>query len=193
LIVEERDISDLTGYAKNPRKNDHVVNDMAKFISTYGFRVPILCKQDGEIIDGHLRWKAAKKLKMKSVPVVYVDDMTETEIRAFRIAINKAAELAEFDMDLLTVEIEGLMIEGFDIDLTGFNHAEFGGVDSAGFPELPEGDKSPFQQITFTLSDEQAEIVKEAIQKSKDMGPFVSDNENGNGNAIARIAEFFLG
>jgi len=79
---------------------------------------------DGTVIDGHLRLKAAQKLNLETVPVLLADDMTETQIKAFRISVNRMSELAEWDTELLALELEDLRLDDFDIDLTGFDAGE---------------------------------------------------------------------
>ena len=113
----------LIAYAGNPRKNDHAVEAVASAIKRFGFRVPVLAKSDGSLIDGHLRVKAAKHLGMKEVPVVLCDDLSEADIKALRISINRMAELAEWDSELLSAELEGLAAEGFSIEDLGFDAA----------------------------------------------------------------------
>ena len=90
-------IDKLIEYARNPRKNDHAVDRVAAAIREFGFRVPVVAKSDGTVVDGHLRLKAAKKLGLTEVPVVLADDMTDLQIKAFRLSVNKMAELAEWD------------------------------------------------------------------------------------------------
>jgi hypothetical protein len=111
----------LIAYAGNPRKNDHAVEAVAAAIKRFGFRVPVLAKSDGSLIDGHLRVKAAKHLGMDEVPVVLCDDLSEADIKALRISINRMAELAEWDVELLSTELEGLTAEGYTLDDVGFD------------------------------------------------------------------------
>lgn len=199
LIFENWPIDRLVFYARNPRKNDHAVDKVAAAIREFGFRVPICAKSDGTVVDGHLRLKAAKKLGLAEVPVVLADDMTEAQIKAFRLSVNKMAELAEWDTELLRLEFLDLEGDGFDLELTGFDADEIAELQfdddaETDMPELADGDREPFQQMTFTLHDDQADEVKAAIEKAKAMGAFVdSGNENGNGNALARICEVFNG
>ena len=124
--LEEWKVSDLIEYARNPRKNDHAVDKVAAAIREFGFRVPILAKSDKTIIDGHLRLKAAKKLGLEVVPVMLCDDMTDAQIKAFRISVNRVAEFAEWDDDLLRIELDELGAMGFDLELTGFSLDEIG-------------------------------------------------------------------
>lgn len=111
----------LIPYAGNPRRNDHAVEQIAAAIKRFGFRVPVLAKSDGSLIDGHLRVKAAKRLDMAEVPVVLCDDLSEAEIKALRISINRMAELAEWDEELLMAELEGLAAEGMTMQDVGFD------------------------------------------------------------------------
>jgi DNA modification methylase len=117
-------VEDLIEYARNPRKNDAVVDRMVGCIKEFGFRIPIVAKSDGSVVDGHLRLKAAKKLGMTEVPVVIADDLTETQIKAFRLIANQSANWAEWDDELLKLELEDLKNLNFDLDLTGFDLSE---------------------------------------------------------------------
>ena len=124
LTVEEWPIARLRAYERNPRKNDEAVDRMAATIKEFGFRVPLLAKSDGSLIDGHLRLKAARILKLETVPVALADDLTPIQVQAFRIAVNKSAEWADWDNDLLRVELSALDGLGFDMTLTGFDTTE---------------------------------------------------------------------
>lgn len=114
----------LIDYARNPRKNDHAVDRVAAAIKEFGFRVPIVAKSDGLVVDGHLRLKAARKLGLAEVPVVLADDLTDAQVKAFRISVNRMAELAEWDSELLALELGELGELGFDLELTGFDEGE---------------------------------------------------------------------
>jgi 16S rRNA G966 N2-methylase RsmD len=145
LTIEYWPIERFIEYARNPRKNDHVVDKAASWIKEFGFRVPILAKSDGTIVDGHLRLKAAKKLGMKEIPVSNADDMTEVQIKAFRLSVNKMSELADWDDDLLKIELEELDNLGYDIDNLGFDDIEIEGdksndglTDPDQIPEVPQ-------------------------------------------------------
>lgn len=124
--LEYYPVSDLIEYARNPRKNDHAVDRIAAAIREFGFRVPIIAKSDGTIVDGHLRLKAAKKLNLKEVPVLIADDLTEAQIKAFRISVNRMAELAEWDAELLGIEMQEISDLDFDLSLTGFDSETLG-------------------------------------------------------------------
>jgi len=124
LQFETWPIDRCVGYARNPRKNDHVVDRVASAIREFGFRVPIVAKSDGTVVDGHLRLKAAAKLGLTEVPVILADDLTDAQIKAFRLSVNKVSEFAEWDIDLLKLEFEDLDAAGFDLTLTGFDLGE---------------------------------------------------------------------
>lgn len=117
-------IDRLIPYARNPRRNDEAVPKLASLIKEFGFKVPVVVRSDGEVVDGHLRLKAAQMLGLKEVPVVLADEWTEAQVKAFRIAVNKSAEWAEWDDDLLKLEFEELKDMDFNLDLTGFTELE---------------------------------------------------------------------
>jgi DNA modification methylase len=124
MEIQTFKIEDLIEYARNPRKNDAVVDRMVSCIKEFGFRIPIVAKSDGSVVDGHLRLKAAKKLDMTEVPVVIADDLTDAQIKAFRLIANQSANWAEWDDELLKLELEDLKNLNFDLDLTGFDLSE---------------------------------------------------------------------
>ena len=115
-----RNIGDITPYEKNPRKNDEAVKYVAESIKQFGFKVPIVIDKNGIIVAGHTRYKAAKKLNLKEVPCIVADDLTDEQVKAFRLADNKVAEKAEWDFDLLADELDDL----FEFDMTVFGFEE---------------------------------------------------------------------
>lgn len=150
-------IDKLVEYARNPRKNDHAVDRVAAAIREFGFRVPVVAKSDGTVVDGHLRLKAAKKLGLTEVPVVLADDMTDLQIKAFRLSVNKMAEFAEWDNELLALEFGELQELGFDLDLTGFDADELEALMPV---EVPEG---------LTDDDAVPEVPAEPVSKPGDV------------------------
>lgn len=118
MEIVMKTLKEIMPYEKNPRKNDDAVKYVAESIKQFGFKVPIVIDRDGVIVAGHTRYKAAKKLKLDAVPCIVADDLTEEQIKAFRLADNKVAEKAEWDFVLLTEELDDLF--GFDMDLFGF-------------------------------------------------------------------------
>lgn len=124
LKVEDWPVERLIPYARNPRKNDEQVDRMCGAIKEFGFRIPVVAKSDGAVVDGHLRLKAALKLGMKTVPVALADELSDAQVKAFRILANQSANWAEWDMELLALEIEDLQDVGFDLELTGLDEKE---------------------------------------------------------------------
>lgn len=137
----------LQPYERNPRKNDAHVDRMAGSITEYGFRIPIVATSSGEIVDGHLRYKAALQLGLESVPVVVADDLTETQVKAFRLLANRSAAWAEYDIDVLLAEIGALIDVGVEIEMTGFMAEE---IESLVPIDRLEGEKagaSPWERM----------------------------------------------
>jgi len=124
LNVELRPLAEIKPYDKNPRDNDAAVDAVAESIRRFGFRQPIVVDGDGVIVCGHTRWKAAQKLGLTDVPVHVARDLTPEQIRAYRIADNKTAELAEWNLDLLPIELAELQGAGIDWSLLGFDADE---------------------------------------------------------------------
>lgn len=118
LNVKMLGIGELEPYEKNPRKNDKAVKYVAESIKQFGFKVPIVVDKDNCIVCGHTRYKAAQKLGLDEVPVIIADDLTDAQIKAFRVADNKVSEKAEWDFDLLDEEINSL--PEFDFEDFGF-------------------------------------------------------------------------
>src|SRR4051794_20683547 len=106
------------------RKNDHAVDRMVAIILEFGLRLPLLIRGNGELIDGHLRLKAAQKLKISEVPVLRCDEWTDAQVKAFRLAVNRSATWAEWDWDVVAQEIAELQHTGLDLALTGFDARE---------------------------------------------------------------------
>lgn len=113
---------ELIPYARNNKThNERQVKLVATSIQEFGFKNPVIVDKDNSIIAGHGRVKAAELLKLEEVPCIVADDLTKAQIKAYRIADNKLAELAEWDFDNIKAELEELKLEKFDIDLTGFD------------------------------------------------------------------------
>ena len=116
MNIIQRELDSIRPYAANAKKHDATqVANVAESIRQYGFVQPIVIDKDGVIVIGHCRALAAKKLGMKEVPCVCVDDLTPEQVKALRIVDNKSNE-SPWDMDLLAAELPGLDLEGFDVD-----------------------------------------------------------------------------
>jgi DNA modification methylase len=124
LTVEAWPVARLIPYARNPRRNDEAVDRMCAAIREFGFRIPVVARSDGTVIDGHLRLKAAQRLGLPEVPVALADDLSEAQIKAFRLLANRSASWAEWDDELLALELKDLQDAGYDLGLTGFDAGE---------------------------------------------------------------------
>ena len=159
-------LSEIHPYEKNPRFNDDAVESVANSIQKFGFRSPIVVDKDHIIICGHTRFKAAQSLGLEEVPVVVAADLTPEQVQAYRIADNKTGEIAEWNYDLLPLEIKELQEANFDLSLLGFDTEELdkllngeqentisdGETDADAVPEVPEEAVSKLGEI-YRLGD----------------------------------------
>ncbi len=197
--VEKWAIDKLVPYARNARTHsDEQVGQIAASIKEWGWTTPILVDETGSIIAGHGRTLAAQRLQMTEVPVMVAKGWSDAKKRAYVLADNKLALNAGWDNEMLRLELGELQDMDFDLDLTGFTAEEIAAFQfdddaKAEMPELRDGDKEPFQQKTFTLHDEQAEVVENAITLAR-TNPLADTglNENTNGNALALICGEWL-
>ena len=144
MNIEMRPISDIRPYGTNPRQNDAAVDAVAESIRQFGFRQPIVVDADGVIVCGHTRFKAAQKLEFTEVPVHIATDLTPEQIKAYRIADNKTAELATWDYDLLPIELSDLQGMGIDLELLGFSKDDLAKLLDPGVKEgLTDPDEVP--------------------------------------------------
>ncbi len=180
MNIQNISLADIHPYARNPRKNDEAVKNVAASIREFGFLVPLVIDRNHEIVAGHTRYKAAKSLGMKTVPCVIADELTEDQIKAFRLADNKVGEMAAWDMDLLPLELADIAMPMADFGFEVISDEDF----SENFT-LDDGEKKPFQQISITVHDEQAKLILAAIQYVYDTNAvtetFTNENHNGNG------------
>src|SRR5436309_480698 len=122
--IETWPIDRLIFYARNPRKNDAAVDRMCGSIREFGFKIPVLARSDGEVVDGHLRLKAARKLGLLEIPVILCDEWTAAQVKAFRLLVNRSVNWAEWDEELLSLELEEIRGLDFNLELTGFEVPE---------------------------------------------------------------------
>ncbi len=156
LTIELRSIGDIRPYPNNPRTNDNAVDAVAASIREYGWRQPIVVDSDGVIICGHTRFKAAQKLGIDQVPVHVATDLSPEKIRAYRIADNQSADLADWNYDLLPIELKELGEGGYDLGLLGFDADELAKLLDTG---VNEG--SPIQ--TMCRSRQTKRLLNQAI------------------------------
>jgi ParB/RepB/Spo0J family partition protein len=141
MKIENMLIKDIKPYERNPRKNDDAVDFVANSIESFGFRVPIVIDTNNIIVAGHTRYKAAKKLGLKTVPVVVADELTEEQVTAFRLVDNKTQELSSWDFSKLVEELTALVD---DFDMSKFGFAPIGNEDNgakAAEQNLDEGEE----------------------------------------------------
>lgn len=189
IKIIEKKVADLIPYENNARINDGAVDAVANSIKEFGIKNPIIIDRDNVIVCGHTRIKACEKLGIETVPCVVADDLTDEQIKAFRIADNSTAQIAEWDLEKLQAELENIdmnmvqfglqeQIEEIEKSLDNDYGEEF---------TLPDGDKSEICQMTFTLHERQAELIKEAIKEVKNDIIETFGNQNGNGNALYEV------
>lgn len=183
----------LIPYEKNPRKNDPHVDRMVGAIREFGFRIPVVAKSDGTIIDGHLRFKAALKMGLKEVPVVLADELSEEQVKAFRILANKSVSWSDWDAQGLVIEFDDLARAGIDLGLTGFEDHEISEIQSVAAivlsGESPAGIDSSRMgkgkvKIKAVLTGEYIDLFERAMDATKQMN---------RAEALKQICEAYLG
>lgn len=183
MQIEEISTGALVPYDRNPRKNDKSVGKVAESIKEFGFKVPIVIDKDNVVVCGHTRLKAAQKLGLKTVPCIRADDLSEEQIKAYRLADNKVGEDSEWDFNSLGEELG----EIFDLDMGRFGFDLVGDSDEYGDTfSLPDGDKPEIVQMTFTLHEKQKELIEYAMGLI-DETPETFGNTNKNGNALYEV------
>ena len=140
MEIQTWPIDRLVLYARNPRKNDGAVDRMCNSIREFGFKLAVLARSDGEVVDGHLRLKAARKLGLTEIPVILCDEWTPAQVKAFRLMVNRSLTWADWDDELLSLELLEIQESGFDLSLTGFDSKE---IDDLLLKEEPEEDATP--------------------------------------------------
>lgn len=146
-----KSLDEIKPYERNARNNDNAVDSVANSVKQFNFNVPITVDKNGVIVSGHTRYKAAKKLGLERVPVIVLDDLTDEEIKAYRLADNKTGELADWNIELLNDELQDLSLTDIDMSNFGFDLNLFEDDKEAkedGFDEeVPEEPKSKVGQI----------------------------------------------
>jgi DNA modification methylase len=213
MKVELIEIGRVIPYARNPRRNDMAVAKVAASIKEYGFRQPIVVDEELVIIAGHTRLMAAQSLGLKKVPVHIAIGLTEAQVKAYRLADNRTHEDAEWDEELLVIELGELEELGFDLNLTGFEAVELdklldgaemdGLTDDDAIPEAPEtavtkegdiwllgdhklicGDSCLPKTMKALMGDELADMVFTDPPYNVDYGGSMKDKVRGNKRKI---------
>jgi len=178
-------------YQRNPRKNDAVVDRMCSSIREFGFKIPVLARSDGEVVDGHLRLKAARKLgswpggDTTAIPVLLCDEWTPAQVKAFRLMVNRSVAWAEWDEELLALELQELSEADFDLSLTGFNPGEIDGLlaipdeeRANAAPPLPEQPVSRVGDLWLCgNSRNQHRVLCGDALRSEDVGRLLGDRK----------------
>ena len=186
MEIKTLQISDLKPYERNPRKNDNAVDAVASSIRTFGFKVPIVIDADNVIVCGHTRYKAAQKLGLDSVPCVIADDLSPEQVKAFRLADNKTAELAEWNAALLAEELNSFppeLVAEYNFDLPTQEDSPYVAIHASGLNAAKL--TSDFESIEVTFSAEQKRLVESALTAVEIQETF--GNRNKNGNALYEI------
>lgn len=178
-------IDEIKEYENNPRINDGAVEAVANSIKEFGFKVPIVVDEDNVIIAGHTRYKAALKLNLERVPCIVASDLLPEQARAYRLADNKVSELAEWDFNALAKELGDLNLDmqKFGFEVEDFNLDEFGEEFN-----LADGEKGELEQITFTLHNEQADLIRHALSVVEECTETFG-NTNKNGNSLFEVVK----
>lgn len=182
MKIIETDINLLKPYPKNAKNHPPTqIDNVAESIRQFGFQQPIVVDKNYEIIIGHCRYMAAMQLLLETVPVVIADNLTDEQVKKLRLIDNKTNE-SDWDFDFLSEEVNELDFDGFNIDWGMIQEEDYG----TEF-DLPSGDKSNFVTMSFVLSNEQAELIKEAMEEVQDEIEETYGNENKNGNRLFEV------
>jgi len=190
MQTKQTKLSEIKPNPNNPRViKDHKFAQLVKSIQDFPEMLqirPIVVNAEMVVLGGNMRLKACKEAGLKEVPVIFADSLTEEQQKEFIIKDNVG--FGEWDWDQLANEWDAEELSEWGLDIGGFDaNAEDYGEDFS----LPDGDKAPFQQMTFTLADEQAEQIKNAIVDIKQTEEYkyaeTMGNENSNGNALYLI------
>lgn len=158
-IIDKR-LDLIFPYENNPRDNDDAVEYVAASIEEFGFKVPIIIDKDGVIVAGHTRYKAAMRLGMEEVPCIVADDLTQEQIKAFRLADNKVGEIATWDFSKLNLELEALSdfeMQDFGFYAAGSNDDDFSNI-------FDEPAKSEENEEEGNKEEESPKVIKVVIE-----------------------------
>ena len=198
MELQTRKVSDLIPYINNSRTHsEEQINQIISSIKEFGFTNPILLEEENGIIAGHGRLMAVRKMGWSEVPCVTIKGLTKTQIKALNIADNQIALNAGWDLEKLSLELESLKEGNFDLAILGFNKDFLSDIVidqdniETTMPVLKEGDKPPFQQITFTIHEENFPHIKKAMDKAKTKEIINDLDDNINAKSIIEICKFY--
>lgn len=178
MDIKQIPITDVVPYDKNPRNNDGAVESTANSINEFGWQQPIVVDKNNIVIVGHTRLKAAEKLKLDTVPVLVADNLSEEQVKAYRLADNKTGELADWDMALLNEELEGIaeldmddfgfelaedaeevVDDDFDVEVPDEPTSKLGQIYQLGNHRLMVGDSTDTKQVEALMGGQQADLL----------------------------------
>ena len=177
-----KNVDELIPYVNNPRHNENAVDAVASSIKNFGFKQPIVIDNKNEIVAGHTRLLASKKLGLEEVPVIIADDLSEGQIRAYRLADNKVSELSEWDYNML-----GLELEEIDIDMTDFGFDEITIDDFNEEFELNNNEEPNTKQITFYFSNKQFDLIESALDMISLSDGDITEEGSVKGNKLYKL------
>lgn len=184
MKLEKVLIENIKEYENNPRINDGAIEAVKNSIRDFGYNKPIVLDKNNVIIAGHTRLEALKRLGTKEVECVIADDLTEEQARAYRIADNKTGELAKWENNLLSLELDGLI--DTDMTLYGFDDA----LDASDFStdfELPDGEKPDQCQMSITFHKKQWELIEGALDLVRPEVTETFGNKQDLGNRLYEV------
>ena len=181
MNIVNKKIEELIPYENNPRNNEKAIDYVANSIKKFGFKVPLVIDKNNVIVTGHTRYKASQKLGLKEIPCIVADDLTDKQIKAFRIADNKTNDMAEWNDDLLSIELKDV-IE--DIDMTDFGFGDFelsmlmddmepDTYDEDLIKQYSENAESFLENKRIIITyktEEETEFLKNLIKEEEDLG-----------------------
>lgn len=188
MNIIDKKVDELIPYVNNPRENDDAVDAVASSIKNFGFKVPIVIDSKNEIVNGHTRLKAAKKLGIENIPAIIADDLTPEQIKAFRLADNRVGELSVWDSDALAIELEELSNSDFDMSMYGFDSIESDvDIDDIFFDDEEQAEKD--SAIYLTFGSKKAPINEETLNFLEKQ---YNDYENAETNEALDFVQWLL-
>ncbi|MGP1429498.1 MAG: ParB/Srx family N-terminal domain-containing protein [Fusobacterium sp.] len=177
LKIINKNIEDIKEYENNAKEHpDWQIEQIANSINEFGFNDPIAINADNQIIEGHGRLLAAKKLGLSEIPCIVLTGLTEVQERAYIIAHNKTTMNTDFDLDRLQYELNALKVEDFDLGLTGFSEYEIEKLNYSALDEIKENDYSSFSNEVNKNSSTFAVTLQFKKENEKEVTDFIKEN-----------------
>lgn len=174
-------LDDIVPYENNPRHNENAIDKVAESIKEFGFTNPILLDGDDVIIAGHTRYEASKVLGLEEVPCMYLTDLSDEQVKAYRLVDNKTSEFADWDFNALSAELAEIEM---DMSVFDFPEDDFDVDDFDTDFSLPEGEQGEIRTMNFTLHVKQQEKILAAMESIDLDRTEKYSNTNTNGNKL---------